>query len=174
MRWAATVLLACLYLQGAVVAPAWGQTSTPTREYEIKAAFLYHFAQFVEWPEKKEQIMLCVLGSDPFGRALDNLKDKTVKEKTLTARRLDRIREARHCHVLFISPSEQERLPQVLDTLRASNVLTVGETQTFTQSGGVIRLFKAGNKIRFEVNLEAARRAKLTISSRMLKLADTL
>lgn len=170
------VLALCLCLQGSLVAPALGQSDAPTREYEIKAAFLYHFARFVEWSgeDAEEEMALCVLGSDPFGRALDNLEGKAVRDRALTVRRLDGMQAAQSCHILFISASEQGRLPQLLNALQAGEVLTVGETKTFTKDGGMIRLFEAGNKIRFEVNLEAARRAQLTISSRMLKLADVL
>lgn len=170
-------LTVCLCMQAVVIAPVFGQTgNAPTREYEIKAAFLYHFARFIEWPEEaeQEQIALCVLGEDPFGKTLDDLEGKEVRSKTLTVRRLERGREAQRCHVLFISSSERERLPQLLDTLRTAHVLTVGETDTFAREGGAIRLFEARNKIRFEVNLEVARRAGLTVSSRMLKLADVI
>lgn len=170
-------LVVCLCMQTVMMAPAFGQSGdAPTREYEIKAAFLYHFARFVEWPEEaaQERVALCVLGQDPFGEALDGLDGKTTKNKTLTVRRIEHDREAQSCHVLFISSSERERLPQLLDMLHANHVLTVGETKTFARDGGVIRLFEVGNKIRFEVNLEAARRAELDISSRMLKLASVI
>lgn len=168
------VLALCLCLQGSLAAPALGQSDAPTREYEIKAAFLYHFARFVEWSDEgtEEDIALCVLGSDPFGKALDNLESKAVRGRALTVRRLDRVQAARRCHILFVSASEQGRLSQLLDARWTDGVLTVGETETFTRDGGVVRLFEKGNKIRFEINRKAARRAHLTLSSRLLKLAD--
>lgn len=166
------VLFLCLTVSNPV--PAWGQSSPPAREYEIKAAFMYHFARFVEWPAEEAwtQVTLCVLESPPMERALKALERKTVKDKPLTVRRLQHGEEGRDCQIVFIGALEPDRQGQVLETFAGAQVLTVGDAKTFARAGGIIRLFNAGNRIRFEINLEAARRAGLEISSRMLKLAE--
>ncbi len=154
----------------------YAQTSKAERQYQIKASFLYHFLQFVEWPDdafvdNSQEIVVGILGEDPFGAVLDNaLAGKTIRGKKLVIRRYTSPGEVA-CHLLFISASEEDRLPDVLRSLASLHVLTVGETPHFTQQGGTIKLFEFKNKVRFEINLEVARRARLIVSSKLLKLA---
>lgn len=150
--------------------------SQRSREYLIKAAFLYNFAKFVEWPAEAfkdglDTLYLGVLGVDPFGDALDSIKDKTVKGKKLVIKRFTKIDDLEKCHILFISASERGNLRNILQSLNNSSVLTVSEMEKFAQLGGIINLITIENNIHFEINPDAAERAKLKISSHLLKLA---
>lgn len=145
-------------------------------EYKVKAVFLYNFAKFVDWPAEAvanggSPLAICVLGSDPFGSKLDIIKDKTVKGRRIAIRHLESAGEIKGCRILFISGSEDKRLRKILGTLRDMSVLTVGDTEGFGESGIMINFYTSDNKIRLEVNLSAARRAGLKISSELLKIA---
>jgi len=146
-------------------------------EYLIKAAFLLNFAKFVEWPADsfKDNLTptnLCILGKDPFGPALDTIKDKTVKGRPLKIRRANKVNDIGGCHILFISPSEKENLKQILSVLRNSSTLTVSEIEGFAQMGGIINFILADKKVLFEINPDAAQHSRLRISSQLLKLAE--
>lgn len=146
-------------------------------EYHVKAAFLYNFAKFVEWPPEtmpsgSAPLVLGVVGEDPFGQVLEEtIKGKTVNGQELVIRRFTRIQGASGCHILFISSSERKRLAEIIDGLRGSSVLTVSDMERFAQRGGIISFTMENNKVRFEVNLDSAERAGLKISSKLLTLA---
>ena len=144
-----------------------------TLEYEVKAAMLYNFAKFVEWPgEGREPLVIGVLGKDPFGPVLDEVvRDKTVHGRPLVVRRFHQLAELGACHILFIARSESRLIPEVLEPLHKAGVLTVADIDQFAKSGGVIGFTMDNGRIRFEINLGAARRAGLRISSRLLGLA---
>lgn len=157
------------------VAPARGQS--PPTEYEIKAAFLYNFAKFVEWPadafsDSRAPIVVGIVGEDPFGSVLDGMVfGKTVNGRGLVVRRMSEGAELRSCHILFISSSHQKHLARILESLKGSGVLTVGEVDRFTESGGAIRFVLDENRVRFEINLDATGRARLKLSAKLLALA---
>lgn len=171
---AARVLALVLFLTGGAAAADPG-TAT---EYELKAAFLYNFVRFVEWPVSgpgapDDSIVVCVLGDDPFGPLLDQtIAGKAVRDRRLVARRIASAADATGCHILFISASEKERLGRILRTLGERSVLTVADSERFAESGGMINFRLDASRIRLEINPEAARRAGLRISSQLLKLAD--
>lgn len=147
--------------------------------YAVKAACLYNFIKFVEWPERafpegSTSLIIGVLGENPFGTTLNALNGKVVKGKSLIVRQVATVREAQNCQMLFISSSERARLPQILDALQSASVLTVGEMGGFTKSGGMINFTEQGNNLAFEINQGAALRARLTISSQLLKLAKSV
>ena len=151
----------------------------PSREYAIKAAFLYNFAKFVEWPsnaftDNKAPVRLCVLGKDSFGIALDSLEGKTIHGRKLTIERLNCTEDLTICHILFISETEKKQLANIFDHVKYSSVLTVGDTENFAGLGGIINFTMVKKKIRFQINLAAADRAELKISSKLLKLADII
>jgi hypothetical protein len=151
-------------------------TEPYSSEYLLKAAFIYNIAKFVEWPPgsfetEKAPLVLCILGKDPFGYALTTIDGKMVQGRTLTVKHVDRIEELRTCHILFISSSERNKLPQEVQSLKDANVLTVGDMPNFAQNGGIINLITLDNKIHMEINVAAAEKAKLQISSKLLKLA---
>jgi hypothetical protein len=147
-------------------------------EYEIKAAFLFNFIKFTEWPAQElgksgDPFVIGVLGKDPFGTALDKIVEgETFNNRPIVVRRFPRMDEAAaNSHVLFISSSEESHLPAILKLLDQQGVLTVSEIENFAQRGGVIHLKKENNRIVFEINLAAAKRAGLTMNAHLLKLA---
>jgi hypothetical protein len=152
-------------------------TAAPTPEYLIKAAYLYNFALFVEWPADafatiEGPIVIGVLGNDPFDQALDRtIQDKRINNRRLIIRRLQWSQDLRQCHILFVSSSEVARTGELRARLEGSPVLVVGETEDFAHRAGSINFFIESNKVRFEVNVDAARRARLNVSAKLLKLA---
>ena len=148
----------------------------PSLEYLVKAAFLYNFARFAEWPahsfkDAQSPLEICILGKDPFGKALDSIRDKAVKGRNVRIRMCRTIGEVGDCHLLFISTSEKENLRPILNGLKNSNALTVSEMEMFVQSGGMINFIMVDNKVHFEINPGAAEQHQLKISSQILKLA---
>jgi hypothetical protein len=144
-------------------------------EYRLKAAVLYNFAKFVEWPadaftKPDAPLVVCVLGLDPFGPALDDtLRGHAVGAHPALVRRIGEVTPG--CHVLFVSSSEMRRLPVVLDRLENAGVLTMAEAKGFPEQGGMVRLLTEDDHIRFEINIAAAERAHLKISARVMALA---
>jgi hypothetical protein len=156
---------------------ARAQEVKPT-EYQLKAAFIYHFAQFVNWPpstfpDATSPFVIGVLGENPFGPSLAQaIQGKNLNEHPVVVKELRALTEAtNHLQILFISSSETRRLPEIFAALRDSNVLTIGETDRFLESGGMINFVREGTKIRFQINEEAAKNAGLKISSKLLSLA---
>lgn len=150
------------------------------QEYELKAAMLYHFARFVDWPAQAfagggDPIVIGLLGQDVFGPLLDELvRNEVVKGRPVVVQRFRRLEEVGVCHILFISRSEAPNLTRILSALRQRPILTVGETDGFARQGGVVRFITANSKITLRVNLEAARTAHLQISSKLLRAADVI
>ena len=175
----ASVASLILIISFSPVAMALQPDPRPLREYRIKAAFLYNFAKFVEWPsqafeDNDSTLILGVFGDDPFGAALQSLSGKTVRGRRLTIKRFDSLLDLDQCHILFITASAQQQQQEALESLEGSNVLTVGEMQRFAQMGGIINFVIRKNKLRFEINLGAGKRAGLMISSQLLNLADSV
>ncbi len=154
-------------------------TSAGLREYTVKAAFVYNFARFTQWPDAAFQdaaspIQLCVLGQDPFDGALNSIAGKTIGSRELLVSYPIWASEVRGCHILFISESAGARLTEIVTYLDGSPVLTIGDSPDIARSGGIIGLENVENRIRFQVNLDAARRSGLRLSSRMLDLATSV
>ena len=155
------------------------QTSVISREYLIKAAILYNFAKFAEWPaaafsDDTDPLRICVIGDDPFGPALASLQGKTVRDRTLLTASIVQIEDTAACHILFVSASESERLAEILDAVSALPILTVGDMSQFTSNGGIVALKKAEARSRLEINVGAVQKAGLKLSSKLLRLADTV
>ena len=155
---------------------AWAQPAGD--EYQLKAAFLFHFAQLVQWPagafdDNRSPLVLCTLEDDAFYDELENtIQGQQIASRTIRVRHVHLTQAARGCNMLFISRSEGKVLP--LAALRNLPVLTVGESDDFLGSGGMIRFRFEQNKIRFDINLGAADSAHLKISSRLLILASSV
>jgi hypothetical protein len=148
-----------------------GQTAT---EYEVKAAFLYKFASFVAFPTQGSTAPICigVIGEDPFGETLDAVvKDKTVNGRSFVIRRFNAGQDVEGCQILFISASEKRRLRGILDGLQAAPLLTVGDMPGFCESGGMVKFDLADDHVRLDINVKAAERARLQVSSKLLSLA---
>ena len=148
-------------------------------EYQVKALFLYNFINFVDWPAESSinasaTINVCVIGEDPFGSALDEIENKTVKGKKLAIRFYQANDEPKGCHLLFIPASEKRHTAHILKSVREANVLTVGDTEESARQGSVIGFYIEQRKVRFAINIEAAKRAGLKISAKLLKLAKII
>jgi len=162
--WAISPFLVALALPLAAQAPT---------EYQVKAAFLYNFAKFVEWPVNAPGTRFCIgiLGTDPFGPLIDEtLAGRTLGSRGVVVRRFSRPEDAFDCQIVFVASSATP-LKLLLRRFEGKAVLTVGDAPAFCQSGGIIGFQVAERRIRFAVNLEAAERAQLQLSSKLLSLA---
>ena len=166
----ALMVLACLPIQ-ARQTPAF-------QEGAVKAVFLFNFAQFVDWPPEAfssptSQMVIGVLGDDPFGSLLDETVNReVVKRHELVVQRYRRVEEIRTCHILFISRSEVKNLEGILAKLNGRAILTVGDSDEFAVRGGMIRFLTTGNRVRMRINLKASKAAGLTVSSNLLRAAE--
>lgn len=147
-----------------------------TDEYSVKAAFIFNFIRFVNLPSASSAnsdapIAICVLGDAPLGDPLRRLTGKIVKGRPITARHIRTIEECRNCSVLFISKSEDWRLPQALRAVNGAGTLTIGDSEGFAKSGIMINFYIEDGKVRFEINIKSAERAGIKISSELLKLS---
>lgn len=166
----------------ALLSTAWRASAqaNPSSEYAVKAAFLFHFAQMAEWPssafkDPNAPLTFCTLGEDEFHGALDeDISGKTIGNRALRTQHLKQLAGAEGCQVLYLGADDKKRIPALLASLKDSPVLTVGETEHFAQEGGMIGFFLEENKVRFEINLGSAERAKLRISAKLLALAKTV
>src|ERR1700704_1304416 len=172
------VITMCLTL--ALGAKAQALDSSDSSEYLIKAGFIYNFAKLVEWPttafaQPDSPIVIGILGDDPFGATLDRIvADKKIDGRGFAVKRVKWSRDfkdLRDCNILFVSSSEKEHIESVIDAMKGLPILTIGDAPGFAKRGGIINFMLEDNKVRFEVNVEAAKHADLTISSRLLTLA---
>jgi hypothetical protein len=147
------------------------------REYAIKAAFLFNFSQFVEWPESafadaEAPFVMGILGPNPFGAALDAIVEgQHVGGRPIEVRYLTDLRGLPDCHLLFVTRAAAALTPEVAALAVQYNILTVGDVPTFARRGGMVGFVMDRNRVRFEVNLGEIRRAGLNMSSRLLRLA---
>ena len=146
------------------------------RQQEIKAAFLYNFAKFTEWPQAQTTVTnICLLGEDPVWDALQSIVGKTARGRPIEVRRGTAFREIRGCHIVFVSSSTEMRtLPGVLESLTREGALTVGDTDEFAGLGGMIGLKVRRNRMLMEINLTAIEEAGLKVSSQLLTLASII
>ena len=146
-------------------------------EYQLKSAYLFNFARFVEWPKTAlatptTPLVIGILGENPFHEDLSKtIGNKTVDSHPVVIQEFRSVTDVTNCHVLFISTSEKKQLPEIFQSLKGTSVLTVGETDHFTETGGMINFFMEGTKIRFQINKEAAGAGGLKISSKLMALA---
>jgi len=153
------------------------KAATP-KEYQVKAAFLFNLAQFVTWPPRvlgkaDQPFVIGILGKDPFGRFLDEtVKGEKVGTHPMVVRRYGDVQDIKNCQIVFIGQSEKGRLAQALEGLKGRSILTVGDFEGFAQGGGIVRFLTDKGKVRLRINLRAAKNADLTISSRVLRVAE--
>ena len=141
-------------------------------EYRLKAAFLYNFALFTEWPaDIGSTLRLCVFGPDPFGAELDGLQGKAVGERSIALQRKTGLDGLKGCQIVFVAPAAAGQLPRVLEALEGQAVLTVADSAGAARQGVALNMAVSQNKVSFEANLTAARAAKLNLSSKLLRLA---
>lgn len=167
----------CLWILGLLLlgGPSLAAQTAGAKEYEIKAAFLLNFAQFVEWPAPENTnapFRIGVLGEDPFGAALDEtIRGETVHARPLVVVRATQAAELKDCQLVFISKSEKGRMQETLSELDAASILTVSEVDGFARRGGIINFYFEDKKVRFEINPTTAQRHGLKVSSQLLRLA---
>ncbi len=162
-------LLVCL------TASLWftpGARAQGPSEYHVKAAFLYNFTKFIEWPAQTPNLVdICIVGEDPFGNILDaTMRGKTLNSREIRIQRMKTGENPRGCRIAFMGASEHPRR-SVLESLQETNTLTVGESPGFADHGGIINFVIKDNRVHFEINVDAAERARLKISSKLLSLA---
>ena len=156
-------------------APAQAQ-SHPSREYQIKAVFLFNFIQFVDWPQASfsddtAPLRIGILGDDPFGPALEEaVRGESLRSRPLVLRRSQRVEDLADCQLLFICKSEQRKIDDILSRLGSRPVLTVSEASGFARQGGIIAFYQDGKKVRFEINPATAQKSGLKLSSQLLGL----
>jgi YfiR/HmsC-like len=149
-------------------------------EYRVKAAFIFHFAQLVDWPpetpaDAANSLLLCTIGEDPFQGVLEStVEGKPVGDRILRIRHLKQGDDMQACQVLFLGKAQSKSIPMLLANLHNAPILTVGETPGFLGAGGMICFVLQDNNVRFAINLDAAASAKLKIGSRLLILAQTV
>jgi hypothetical protein len=154
------------------------RAQTADEEYRVKAAFIFHFAQLVDWPPDgrtgaDKSLFLCTLGEDPFqGTLEDTVAGKAIGNRAIRIRHLTEPRETQACQILFLGRAQSKRVPVLVADLHNAPVLTVGETAGFLDAGGMICFSLEENKVRFAINLDAAESARLKIGSRLLILAE--
>jgi hypothetical protein len=164
----------------ALGASAQALDSSDSSEYLIKAGFIYNFAKLVGWPgnafaQADSPIVIGILGTDPFGGIIDRiLADKKVDARRFVIKRLKWGMEFKDCDILFVGASEAVHLEEVIRAVKGLPILTIGETPGFARRGCIINLIVEDNKVRFEVNLDAAKQADLNVSSRLLALAKII
>jgi hypothetical protein len=149
-------------------------------EYQVKAAFLFNFAKFVEWPADAfptpdAPLQICVLGQDPFARDFEQvIEDKAVNGHRLEVAHPDGVPQAKACQILFIPSSEKQKVREILQSLAGVSVLTVGDTPGFAKMGGIINFVLDESRVRFEINVKAGERAHLKLSARLLTVAKLI
>ncbi len=152
--------------------------ATPSREYQVKAVFLFNFTQFVDWPltafsSDSTPLVIGVLGDDPFGSYLDDIvRGEQVNSRKLTVQRYRRTADVKVCQVLFLSRSEEKNFGKALAALKGADVLTVSDADGFASQGGMIQLSTENGKIRLKINVDAAKASSLIISSKLLRSAE--
>jgi len=172
----ATVLAAAL---AAGVSTPSDANLAPRPEHEVKAAFLFNFAKFVDWPaaesEDAKPFRVCLLGDGVFGIELEKtLAGKTLHDRPVRVERVTAPEPAKGCQILFISSSQEKSLPTILASLKGSPTLTVGEMDRFADRGGMIGFVMENKRVRFDINQGSAQASGLKISSELLKLAKSV
>ena len=173
----AAILILVTITAAIVILPVQGE-ERKLGEYEVKAVFIYNLAKFIEWPDKSldnnPTLTVYILGDDPFGANLDAIKGKLIKGKSVVVKQIDSPAALKNVGILFFSSSEKKQLQDILKGISRLPILTVGDTQSFANRGVMVNFYIENNKIRFEINTEAAKLAGLKISSNLLKMGKII
>ena len=146
-------------------------------EYQIKAAILYNLVRFIDWPDEafadsRAPVVISIVGKDPFGSEIEVIRGQTVQGRKVVIHRARTLGDLRRCHVLFVSESEKGRLVKVLRAAENWNTLTVADWQGSAEQGACVDFYEEDHKIRFSINIEASSKARLKVSSKLLRLAQ--
>lgn len=161
--------MALLWLAGSLLAACPVRAQTHEQEVRIKAAYVFHALKYVDWPESRQGLRLCLLGSDEISVLLTDLNGKSVRDRWLEVSAVGPT-ELRSCQALYVARSER-RAGEALQQLKGLSVLTVSDRDGFAQAGGMIGFVVDGNRVRLEINLMVAQGSNLKISSKLLELA---
>jgi hypothetical protein len=163
-------------LLGVLTASAMAAPTSSAQEYQVKAVFLYNFTQFVGWPAAtpaRAPIVIGILGDDPFGSYLDDtVRGEKVGDRPLVVRRYRRLEDVDDCQILFISRSEAIRFDQIAARLKDRSILTVSDADQSGKRGGIVRFVTENDRVKLRINATSARIAGLTISSKLLRVAE--
>ena len=177
--WIRNTLLTVASLLAFALVPGEAQAQPgPSREYQLKAVFLFNFLQFVDWPTSafdslNQSIAICILGPDPFGAELDAvIAGERINGRPIEVRRLVDVGPAANCHLLFVNVQSRQGLRRALEQLRGHPVLTVSDVTAFSGEGGMIEFVRQEDRIRLRVNLRAASEARLRLSSKLLRRSE--
>ncbi len=173
------IFISVIVLSTALLTVAQVNAQQGSKEYLVKAAFLFNFAKFVEWPDdrfnsKEAPIELCVVGQNPFGDVLTALAAKEIKGRSINVSRLAAIGDQDQCHIAFLALNDEEDRSTALEALSNLHALTVSDSAEFASSGGVIEFRPVNKKIGFVINRSLANDLDLTISSKLLALAEEI
>jgi hypothetical protein len=172
------VLPALVWMLTTAMAPLF--QPTVSKEYQVKAIFLFNFSQFVEWPassfsDAKSPLVIGIWGDNPFGSYLkETINDETVKGRPLIIQYCRNTEDIKSCHILFFNERTGNKAEQILTGIKGKNILTVSDADNFIQQGGMVRFFTENNKIRMQINTKATGASNLTISSNLLRLAQII
>jgi hypothetical protein len=168
------LLLALLLTLGT----ATSRAQPVSREFALKAVFLFNFAQFTDWPTNAVEnsdspFVIGILGGDPFGALLDDaVRNEQVNGRKIIVRRFLRVEDVKTCHILFIAQSEARRLDKIITDLKGRPVLTVSDIENSAQPGVCVRFINEHNKIRLRINTDSLKEANLVMSSKLLRVAE--
>jgi len=169
------------YVWIAFVFMAWAMPSRAVdlSEYQVKAAFIYNFAKFVEWPAdaaaaRGGNFSVCIIGQDPFGAAFASVEGRLVSGRPLRVRRDVRLDDALGCQIAFIAESEERRYQALLKILETAPILTISDIEGFAEAGGAVGLFVLDKRLKFDANFATLQRTNLKASSQVLRLARTV
>src|SRR5208337_2307923 len=168
-------IVLCLFL---LTAPVIAYSETPrAQEYELEAAFLFNFAKLTQWPDNAirppdKNFELCILGADTFGRSIELLRDRTIGGRNVSVTRITDISESSGCNLIYIASSERDHLTEIIGHVRNKAILTVSDIKGFENEGGIIALVLKDNRVKIRLNIDAAGRANLKISSYLLEVAE--
>lgn len=170
-------LLGIATLMAVSMTPSRAET-IPSPEYQLKASYIYHFTKFIEWPAEKiasggGNFSICVLGQDPFGKALDVISGKKAHGARIGVFRIE-APGTRDCHIVFVNAPSPEVEKGLIEVIRTPGVLVIGESEAFIENGGLLRFLTLNDRVRFQIDEEAAEAAGLDIAKKLMSVAVPL
>ncbi|WP_237754287.1 YfiR family protein [Geobacter sp. OR-1] len=165
----AAALLVCLAAATITLHPAWAGDL----EIKVKAAYIYNFTKFVDWSDDggREPFRICVVGTDPIRTVLGELSNREVKGRPIRIQRVKDLNALPQCHLMFISRSEEQQLPFILQRLQGTQTLTVSDISQFSQKGGMVSFITEKDRVKIEISQRAVRQAGLKVSAKLFEIA---
>ncbi len=166
------------FVFAALIFSSW-QSHAESPEYQLKAAFLYNFAKFIEWPadafsSESSPINICITGQESFGSTLDAVTRKTAQNRQIAVKRLPKDGDTKGCHITYFGELEVKKFHELLTASVDRPMLTIGDGSNFLDAGGIIELVSSDNRVQFEVNLDGLKRANIQLNPQLMKLAKSV